>query len=513
MTHRLVLFLFLLALPTAVEGQRQRHFPADDDLALMLRYLVEDGEAPGAVLGVRDPDGSTRVVHYGITGPDSVQIGEDAVFEIGSVTKAFTGTLLADMVLRGEVSLDDPVARYLPDEVRMPSRNGRAITLLDLATHRSGLPTVPDNMRTPGRDVPDREYTVQDAYAFLSGYELPREPGAAREYSNFGFGLLAHTLARAGGGSFRELIRARILAPLGMARTGFVGSDGVPEGTVTGHRDGEPVRYRTPWEIMDGAGGLYSTAGDLLKYADALVGPAETDVERAVKLAAEVRVPAGAEGAGQGLGWGTSVYPGEQPVVGHGGGTTGFSARLLVMPANGTATVLLLNQNGFGDDIANSLLYFDPPPADWAPAAVARGTLAAYAGTYERVDGSMRYYVRLDEDGWLTYQPRGAVRARLYARSDSSFYLLRGPWSFTFARGGQGDMTLHMAADEREPAEQGRVNLSARRVSSETPAPRVVAGNAGFGAGWGPGTRALIGIAAVVGLALATRLIWRRRPS
>lgn len=512
MTRALLLSLALLPLTTAAEGQRQRHFPADDDLALMLRYLVEDGAAPGAVLGVRDPDGSTRVVHYGVSGPDSVPIGSDAVFEIGSVTKTFTGTLLADMVLRGEVSLDDPVSRYLPDDVRMPSRNGRAITLLDLATHRSGLPTVPDNMRTPGREPPDWEYTVEDAYAFLSEYELPREPGAEREYSNFGFGLLAHILARAGGASFRELIRERILGPLGMARTGFVESDGVPEGAVTGHRNGEPVRYRTPWEIMDGAGGLYSTAGDLLKFADALVGPAVTDVERAVQLAAEVRVPAGEEGAGQGLGWGTSVYPGEQPVIGHGGGTTGFSARLLVMPATGTATVLLLNQYGFADDIAISLLYFDPPPAEWSRVPVARGTLAGYAGTYERADGSTSYYVRLEEEGWLTYQPQGAVRARLYARSDSSFYLLRGPWSLTFASGGQGDVTLHMAVDEREPAQQGRVELSIRKVSSEAPPPRAVAGNAGFGASWGMGIWALVGIAGVVGVALVARPIWRRRP-
>jgi len=199
-------------------------------------------------------------------------------------------------------------------------------------------------------------------------------------------------------------------------------------------------------------------------------------------------------------------------VIGHGGGTTGFSARLLVMPATGTATVLLLNQHGFDDDIATSLLYFDPPPAEWDPVPVARGILAGYAGTYERVDGSTSYYVRLEEDGWLTYQPPGAVRARLYARSDSSFYLLRGPWSFAFARSGHGDVTLHMAVDEREPAHAGRVRLSARRASSETPTPRVGARNAGFGAGWGPGTWALIGIAGVVGLALITAAIWRRRP-
>ncbi len=516
-TRRISLALLLLPLSLTAQAvpetgmEQRRHFPADDDLTLMLRYLVEDGEAPGAVLGVRDPDGSTRVVQYGIAGPDGLRLGPDAVFEIGSITKTFTGTLLADMVLKGEVSLDDPVSKYLPAEVQVPSRNGREITLLDLATHRSALPSVPDDMRTPGRDVADWEYTVEDAYAFLSGYELPREPGGKREYSNFGFGLLSHVLSRVGGASFPRLVSERILEPLDMDRTGFAEGDGVPEGMVTGHRNGDPVRYRTRWEILDGAGALYSTAGNLLKYADALIGPAESDAERAVQFAAEIQGSAGEEGGGQGLGWGTAVFPGEHPLVGHSGGTVGFSARLMVMPATGTATVLLLNQNGFDGDLATSLHYFGPPPAGWETVQVARETLASYVGEYEAAQGSGSYYVRLEEDGWLTYQPEGGVRARLYARSDSSFYILRGPWSYVFTGDGPADMTLHMAVDEREPTQEGRVERSARKVSSETPSPLVVAGNAGGMAGWGTGTWALIGLAGLVGVAVVTRPIWKSR--
>lgn len=515
MTRASLLTLTLLAVRVAAAAQpapvaeAPRHFPADDDLTLMLRYLVEDGEAPGAVLGVRDPDGSIRVVHYGVAGPDGVPVGDDAVFEIGSITKTFTGTLLADMALKGEVSLDDPVSEYLPAEVRVPSRNGLEITLLDLATHRSGLPSVPDDMNTPGRDVPDWEYTIEDAYAFLSGYELPRAPGAEREYSNFGFGLLAHVLSRAAGAPFPDLVRERILAPLGMTRTGFAEDGQVPEGAVTGHRGGDPVRHRTSWEIMDGAGGLYSTGGDLLKYAEALIRPAETDVERAVRSAAEVRVPAGDDGGGQGLGWATAVVPGEGPVVGHSGGTPGFSARLSILPDDGTATVLLVNQNGLEDDLATSLLYFDPPPADWRPVDLPPETLAELAGEYQAVRGSGTYYVRFEDGGGLTYQPTGRARARLYARSDSSFYLLRGPWSFTFRRDGQ-DVAVRMEVDDREPAQAG-LDRWIRKVSDETPSPRVVAGNAGFGAGWGAGTWALIALAALGGAVLVTRPLWRRR--
>jgi D-alanyl-D-alanine-carboxypeptidase/D-alanyl-D-alanine-endopeptidase len=132
----------LLVLPATAGAQP--HFPSTPDLADMLRFLVEDKATPGIALGVLEADGTTRVVTSGTTGT-VVPVSEKTVFEIGSINKTFTGTLLADMVARKEVALDDPISKYLPKGVTAPSRNGRAITLLDLATHRSGLPRLPDN--------------------------------------------------------------------------------------------------------------------------------------------------------------------------------------------------------------------------------------------------------------------------------------------------------------------------------------------------------------------------------
>src|SRR5215207_4834600 len=103
---------------------------------------------------------------------NSPEVNGDTLFEIGSVTKTFTGLLLQDMVERGEMKLDDPVAKYLPRSVSVPTRNGKEITLLQLATHTSGLGRDPDNLEGIHGDNPFADYTVEQLYTFLSNYKL-----------------------------------------------------------------------------------------------------------------------------------------------------------------------------------------------------------------------------------------------------------------------------------------------------------------------------------------------------
>lgn len=517
----------------------QQHFPAESDLELMIRYLVEDGEAPGMVLGVLEPDGSTKVVSYGSAGEAaSHELGPGSVFEIGSITKTFTATLLADMVLRGVVSLDDPVSTYLPAEVRVPSRNGREITLLHLATHRSGLPSEPDDMGAAGADGA-RPYTPEQAYAFLSRHQLRRDPGAAYEYSNFGFALLGHALARAAGVGYPELVRSRILEPLGMDDTGF--GDDAGDQLVRGHANGEPAPYRTDWSIFASAGALRSTAPDLLEFMEAHVGPAETDIERAIRvvldpamaldrsrgdrpdlaltsetdldrarrLAAALGAPSADARPAASMAWATVVFPGESPVVAHGGNTLGFEAQVTLIPEKGIGVVLLANDAGFDDDLGTTLLYPESPPEGWSPVAVDSAMLAGYVGEY-RSDGGSRYFVRLDPGPHLTYQPEGRVRARLYPTSDSTFYLLRGPWTFTFRATGDSGMAMLMETDEREQDQQEMARY-ARRVDEATPPPAVAAGNAPPWTGWGSRTWLVLAALGLLTLVLLTRPLWSRQ--
>ncbi len=149
------------------------------------------------------------------------------MFEIGSITKVFTASVLASMVARGEVRLDDPVARYLPPSVKAPTRGGKEITLAHLATHTSGLPRLPPDLQPSDPANPYADCTVDQMYQFLSAYALPRDIGAQYEYSNLGMGLLGPALARRAGKSYEELVIERVLAPLAMSDTRITPTPGM----------------------------------------------------------------------------------------------------------------------------------------------------------------------------------------------------------------------------------------------------------------------------------------------
>jgi serine-type D-Ala-D-Ala carboxypeptidase/endopeptidase len=147
-------------------------------------------------------------------------IAADAVFEIGSVTKTFTATLLAALGDEGIVALDDPVARHLP--VAPPVRR-REITLADLATHHSGLPRLPAGLLprafTRDRRDPYARFDDRRMRRAIAETRPKRAPGTKFAYSNYGFGLLGYALAHRTGMSYGELVRERIALPLGLART------------------------------------------------------------------------------------------------------------------------------------------------------------------------------------------------------------------------------------------------------------------------------------------------------
>jgi D-alanyl-D-alanine-carboxypeptidase/D-alanyl-D-alanine-endopeptidase len=147
--------------------------PSDAAVQAMLQERVgKDRESTGIVAVVSDHAGS-RLFAFGAPGtPDNGKLDGDTVFEIGSITKVLTALILADMVERSEVAMTDPVAKYLPASVKVPEYQGKPITLLDLATYTSGLPNMPDNFAPKDPLNPFVDYTVDQLYAFLSGYTL-----------------------------------------------------------------------------------------------------------------------------------------------------------------------------------------------------------------------------------------------------------------------------------------------------------------------------------------------------
>jgi CubicO group peptidase (beta-lactamase class C family) len=356
-TRGTLLFLSIAALlPATVAGQ---HFPSDAKLIELIQSRMEEGRAIGIVVGVLEADGSTRVVAYGDAGANARPLGERSVFEIGSITKAFTGVLLADMVARGDVTFSDPVAMYLPEGVTMPSGGGNEITLLDLATQHSGLPRLPDNMSPADQANPYADYTVEQMYAFLSGHELRRDPGSEYEYSNFGVGLLGHTLAQAAGGSYEDVVREHILEPLGMDMTGIALGGEMLDWMVEGHNEqGEVVPL---WDIptLAGAGALRSNMEDMLAFLDANVGPAETALERSMRTSHDVREDISPE-MSIGLAWHVR-HVGDASIVWHNGGTGGFRSFLGFDPNAGVGAVVLTNSAHGADDIGFHLINPEVP--------------------------------------------------------------------------------------------------------------------------------------------------------
>jgi CubicO group peptidase (beta-lactamase class C family) len=241
------------ALAASISGVRaDAAAPSDEAIQAMLQERVgSDRQSTGIVAVVSDAGGS-RLFAYGRPGTaDNRPLDGDTVFEIGSMTKVLTALILADMVARGEVAMNDPVAEYLPASVKIPEFQGKPITLLDLAAYTSGLPNIPDNF-VPKDELdhwwalpnPFADYTVEKLYAFLSGYTLKYEPGTHYEYANLGFGLLGHALARRADRSYEALLVERICDPLDLHSTRITLTEEMRSRLAQGHNQHlQPTRY------------------------------------------------------------------------------------------------------------------------------------------------------------------------------------------------------------------------------------------------------------------------------
>ena len=304
----------------------------DPDLAPLLRKgLLQPGV--GLAVGVLDR-GTRRVFTYGAA-------KQDSIFEIGSVGKTFTGLMLAQMVEQGRVELREPVRELLPPgTVARPGRN--EITLVDLVTHHSGLPRMPDNFNPANRDNPFADYTTDKLYEYLREHGVSRDAKTGFVYSNLGFGLLGQALALRAGVTYPELLRTEITGPLQMNDT-FVEPSGEQQTRLlTGY--GADHRAMPPLEIpgLLGAGSIRSTARDLLTYLEAQLHPERLPGTLPAAVAFSHRVhPDRSTEARVAFAW---LYSAETGAFSHDGATPGFSSYVFFHPKGGYAGVVLLNR-------------------------------------------------------------------------------------------------------------------------------------------------------------------------
>ncbi len=425
-----------LLFAASVAGLAHAALPTDAEArAILQKQLIDSKLVKGAALALVDARG-IRVVTVG-EAREGVALTPDSVFEIGSVTKTFAGLLLAIADEKGEAKLDDAVEKFLPEGVRLRDSKGFPIRLVDLATHRSGLPRLAPNMQSRDPRIPYADYTDRDLLDFIKTFTATRPRDDKFEYSNIGTGLLGTVLTRAAKAeSFGALLQSRIFAPLGMASTTTDPGKFADRMTQPHDSNGRPTPAWTMPSPHAAAGAIRSTAGDMGRYVEAVAGLKDSALAKAAALATTPR----AEGMGRinpiGLAW-IQVPFNERALAHHDGATFGSSASLFVDRSTKEGVFLVTNGSTRLFDIALHLLdrrHDITPRVFPKTVAVSAGTLARHTGTY-RLNDRMNITIRLLGDKLLA-QATGQGEFEIFAESDTRFFAKVAPIAITFGEPG-----------------------------------------------------------------------------
>jgi CubicO group peptidase (beta-lactamase class C family) len=441
---------------------------------ILIQRIDQQRQARGIVVGLVDATGK-RLVSYGVRDAgDNQPLDGRTIFEIGSMSKVFTSLILADMARRHEVRLDEPVAKLLPPGTKVPERGGRQITLIDLATHTSGLPRLPTNMTPKDPANPYADYTAEQLYQFLARYQLPRDIDSKYEYSNLGGGLLGLALSRRAGTGYEALVKQRITGPLGMRSTSITLSADQKARLEQGHD--ASLRPVANWDFQDataGAGALRSDADDLLTFLDAELGFASTPLAPAMEAQLKPRRPTDIPNTEVALGWHITTTA-RGPIVWHNGGTGGYRTIMAFDPDARVGVVVLSDTSTPAgvDDIAFHILAGTPlveppkppkPPSEHHEIEMDPSQMQKMVGRYQlapevvaevTLEGSQLYVQ-------LTGQPRAPVFPERPRRVFWKVVDAQADFEVD-AEGRATAMVLHQA---------GR-DLRAPRVEGEAPASR-----------------------------------------
>jgi len=432
------------------------------DTASYIEQAVRSGQFVGMVVGYID--GKDTVVRgFGVASKETAKAPDaSTVYEIGSITKTFTATLLAEEVVAGKVNLADPVQKYLPEGVTLAQVGPRPIELEDVAKQYSGLPRMPANFTPADPADPYADFDDAKLWEAVSTVKPARPPGAAYEYSNFGFGMLGEILGRETGMSYRDLVKARIFVPLGMTSTDTVLTEVLKPRAAQGYgAAGMPVSH---WALraFAGAGAINSTATDMLAYVRAnMAASAQTSassLSRAMAMAHEPRVNMTPDGKMRiGLAWITTPTGGGHW---HNGGTGGFMSFAGFTDDGRRGVVILSNQGARSvDQIGFHLLNAsDPLPETRKEITLAPGKLDELVGRYALTPQAV-FTVTRDGDT-IDVQLTGQNALPVYAYDADKFFSKVVDAQFAFERDADdkiSGLTLH----------QNGQNLHADRLGAD----------------------------------------------
>ncbi len=426
-----------------------------ETMAACLTQQVDAQELFGVVACMSDRY-DTRTVAAGQSG-NGRPLDADSVFEVGSITKVFTALLMANMVSAGEIAVSDPVAKYLPPEARPREYDGKPITLLDLATHTSGLPRLPNNFRPRDQANPYADYTVAKTYDALSTTTPLRYPGSHFEYSNLGFGLLGHVLSLRGGRSYEELVEARICKPLGLDDTRVTLTPDMRTRLTVGH---DAALNSVPnWEFgsFPGAGAIRSTVNDMRRLVECCLGREASPIQPWLATMLDVRRQADPSDEAAAAGWFVQTAHSDE-LVWKDGDTGGYSSFIGYSTRTGIGSVVLSNtQNSvmvpaLGRTLINSGF---PNPVPRKRFVVDPAKLKALAGRYDVLPG---FVLTVRPQGpQLMVQATNQAEYPVFADSDTTFHYTVVDAQLTFEIGADGQamaVTLHQHGREMRGARQ-----------------------------------------------------------
>ncbi|MDX1481785.1 MAG: serine hydrolase [Woeseiaceae bacterium] len=362
--------LFLGALLTGFGTAANADLPAEEDLREWMDRAIDAGSALAASAVVVD-DAGARYVSGGAVAPGGRTPDRATQFEIGSITKAFTNLLLAELVADGHLRYDTTIGEILGEEFQPRNPAVRDITLVSLATHRSGLPRLPLNFTPADPLDPYAGYGTGQLIDALAASRERQPLGRHYAYSNFGMGLLGHLLGEVHGDGYHAALMERVVEPLGLGRTTFEPLDN----RARAFSGGEVVPDWSIDDAMAGAGALSGTAEDFARLARILLGQAPWPLEHERGADFEV-VAEGPQGFDVTRVWHVS-RAGDAAIYWHNGGTGGFRSFFGFRPDAKQAIALLVS--GDEDPTDNGLEWLGAQP----PERVSQDIDPAILGQYQ----------------------------------------------------------------------------------------------------------------------------------
>jgi CubicO group peptidase (beta-lactamase class C family) len=358
-----------------------------------IQYRVKNQINPSIAVGLTDSTGTHFYVHGWSDLKKQNKADKQTLYELGSITKAFTGLLLAKYAVEDSLNLLSPVDEFLPDSITLKDKKGQHISLKSLATHSSGLPRLPSNLNVSNQLDPYAGYGQKAMYTFLS-HHTPRTVGRSFVYSNLGFALLGDVLSSYKKTPYRDLIKEEILNPLELKNTYFK----IPEAQKSHMAKGYLANQEVPlwnFKVMDAAGGLKSTIVDLDKFGRHFIDSSSAFAD--IDSTATKSYYTDENGNHYGLGW----FIGEKNIVFHAGGTGGFRTFIAVdLNQNRVISVMTNSGSSSIEDLAQYLINPQefPLKIDKEEVSISAEELKPYIGDYINDGLGLHYTIVLKDD-------------------------------------------------------------------------------------------------------------------